>query len=119
MHGVVREQLGDLQATVAEGKALIAYTVFPDFWLQGYAKEACRELLRHLFTDLVCERVSALMDTRNEASIGLVTSLGFQRTETIPHADIIHGERSDEYRYELDRTEWLTRASRRAPRRPR
>lgn len=93
---------GTVEATVrADYTALLAYMVFPAFWGQGYAREACAGVLAHLFEHYHVSRIAAEIDTRNAASIHLVESLGFTRVATTPHADFFKGAVSDEYRYEL------------------
>lgn len=104
------EYLGTLQATLqAGGPTYIAYEIFPRFWRRGLAKKACMALLTHLFDSYGLSAVSALVDTRNEASWRLLESLGFHRTATIPNADHFKGSSSDEYAYELTRHHWSRR----------
>ena len=50
--------------------------------------------------------VSALVDTRNEASWRLLEALGFKRNGTIKNADHFKGKPSDECVYEIKRGEW-------------
>lgn len=94
--------VGTVQATLHDsGKTYIAYEVFPSYWRQGFAQEACVTLITHLFTDYKISTVSALVDTRNEASWKLLESLGFQRIGVIENADEFKGAISNEYIYEL------------------
>jgi ribosomal-protein-alanine N-acetyltransferase len=101
------EYVGTVQATLqASGKAYIAYQVFPRYWRHGFGAEACTALTTHLFNGYDIRTVSALVDTRNEASWRLLESLGFHRAATIEKADEFKGYVSDEYLYELHRSEW-------------
>ena len=94
--------VGMLEATVFPNRsAYIAYTVFVPFWRQGYAREGCARMLRHLLEDYRVRVVVAEMDTRNAASISLVEALGFERVGTTLGADHFKGSVSDEHRYEL------------------
>jgi RimJ/RimL family protein N-acetyltransferase len=96
---------GTVQATLTGGGACyIAYEVFPKFWRQGIAKEACSVLIDYLFRAYKVETVSALLDTRNVASWSLLESLGFLRIKTILDADSFKGASSDEYLYELKKS---------------
>ncbi len=97
--------IGSMQATVYvhEKTALVAYTVFAQFWRQGYAKEALASMLDHLFAHYDLTAAEALIDTRNVASISLVEAIGFKRVEFLPQADFFKGAHSDEYRYRFDR----------------
>lgn len=94
--------VGTLQATLYEsGTTYIAYEVFPPYWRQGLARVTCTAMIDHLFTDYQVATISALIDTRNEASWQLLESIGFQRIKTIKNADEFKGFTSDEYLYEL------------------
>ena len=94
--------LGTLEVTVfPDRSAYLAYTVFVPFWRQGYAREGCARMLRHLVEDHGVRVVTAEMDTRNAASVALAESLGFERVRTTFGADHFKGSVSDEHRYEL------------------
>ena len=94
--------VGMLEATVFPNRsAYIAYTVFVPFWRQGYAREGCARMLRHLLEDYKVLVVVAEMDTRNAASVSLAEALGFERVGTTLGADHFKGSVSDEHRYEL------------------
>jgi [ribosomal protein S5]-alanine N-acetyltransferase len=94
--------VGMLEATVFPNRsAYIAYTVFVPFWRQGYAREGCARMLRHLLEDYRVLVVVAEMDTRNAASVSLAEALGFERVGTTLGADHFKGSVSDEHRYEL------------------
>jgi [ribosomal protein S5]-alanine N-acetyltransferase len=94
--------LGTLEVTVfPDRSAYLAYTVFVSFWRQGYAREGCVRMLRHLVEDHGVRVVTAEMDTRNAASGALAESLGFEWVGTTLGADHFKGSVSDEHRYEL------------------
>ena len=94
--------VGMLEATVfTDRSAYIAYTVFVPFWRQGYAREGCAHMLRHLLEYHRVRVVVAEMDTRNAASVSLAEALGFERVGTTLGADHFKGSVSDEHRYEL------------------
>ena len=80
--------VGWVQATIAENVATIGYDVFPSFWRQGYAKESCRELIRTLFLEHKVQRINAVVDDENAASIGLLETLGFALVWTGPSEDM-------------------------------
>lgn len=93
--------VGTVQATVqVDGRALLAYQIFPNAWRRGLAKEACGALLAFLRDTLEVSVVAAHCDTRNSASSALLASLGFVRVATISGADTFKGAVSDEYVYE-------------------
>lgn len=91
---------GVVQATVRrEGNALIAYELAEPFRGAGYAAESCEAVLAALASDYSVERVSAHVDTRNLASIRLLSRLGFRQVELIRNADYFKGASSDEFVY--------------------
>jgi len=69
--------VGWVQATIAGEVATIGYDVFPEFWRQGYGKEACAELVGTLCASGDIHRVAAVVDAENVASIRLLEQLGF------------------------------------------
>jgi [ribosomal protein S5]-alanine N-acetyltransferase len=81
--------------------AYLAYFMFSSRQRQGYAHEACAEVLSHIREAYAIKRVVAEMDVRNTASWRLVESLGFIRTGNKLNADFFKGESSDEYLYEM------------------
>ncbi len=94
--------VGVLEATVqGDRTAFIAYTVFVFRQRQGFAREGCRRVIRHLFENYGASVIVAEIDTRNAASIALVEGLGFRRAAFVRDADHFKGASSDEYRYEL------------------
>ncbi len=96
--------VGTLEATVMpDQSAFIAYFVFESCQRRGFAREGVAALLDHLFDDHGVSVVVAEIDTRNVASIALVTALGFERAAHTVGADHFKGASSDEYRYELRR----------------
>jgi len=98
--------IGWVQATLYENKsASIAYVIFPEFWKQGYAKEACSTIIAHLYSNSDIETIFAEIDTRNNASIALIRSLGFTLAGERKNADFFNGSKSDEYRFELAKRE--------------
>ncbi|MFL5812179.1 MAG: GNAT family N-acetyltransferase [Bdellovibrionia bacterium] len=97
------EIVGKIEITIEKdmGVAYLAYTTFRKFWGQGYAKEACAEVIRHVLDDWKTTKIVIEMDVRNMASVRLAESLGAKRVAFKPKAQMLKGEWSDEYRYEL------------------
>ena len=82
-------------------RAVIGYVLGRAAWGRGFASEACRAVLAHLYGNLFPATVEAFIDTRNTRSIRLAERLGFERQETLVGADYFKGTASDEYRYRL------------------
>lgn len=59
-------------------EAELTYAMGRDYWRNGYAQEASRVLIRHGFEVLNVRRFVNAVHTGNEASIGLMCSLGFR-----------------------------------------
>ena len=106
--------LGTVQATITGKRAFVAYELGPRHWGQGYAGEAVRALVGHLFSSygLVpkpaegVEVIRAETDTRNDRSAALLKRLGFACIERKETADFFKGSPSHEFIYELQREPW-------------
>jgi RimJ/RimL family protein N-acetyltransferase len=80
--------VGWVQATIAGNMATIGYDIFPDFWRQGYATEACGELVRALSHEHKVAKIVAVVDSENIASIRLLERLGFSMAWVGPSEDM-------------------------------
>jgi RimJ/RimL family protein N-acetyltransferase len=83
-------------------KAEVGYTMAPGHQGRGYATEAVRALVAHVFGTLDVTTVRAVTDARNTPSIRLAERLGMEHVDTA-HATF-KGEPCVEYTYELTRT---------------
>jgi len=100
--------IGTAQATLPrQGPGMFAYTIFPPYWRQGYAKEMTRSVLDHLFKTHKSTELRAEIDTRNIGSIRVVESLGLARVALTRDADFFKGTSSDEFTYAISRDDWL------------
>ena len=68
IHILVRDELQ---------KANLGYRIFNNHWRKGYAKEAVKLAIDLAFDNLKLNRLEAVIDLDNEASIALVKSLNF------------------------------------------
>lgn len=92
-----------IEATVLPNRsAEIAYVFAPKFWGQGYAQEACEQMLAILRNGYGVITVTAEVDTRNTSSVRLLERLGFVRVETRKDVDFFKDNSSDEYVYRLE-----------------
>ena len=80
----------------------LAYTVFKDHWRKGFAKESCKEVINYMFKEWNTSKCIIEMDVRNTASIKLAESMGAERVSFKPKAQMLKGEWSDEYVYEVN-----------------
>lgn len=60
--------------------------IWPRYWRQGLAAEACRAVIADAFGRLGLERVLACADAPNFRSLALIARLGFQQIATTPGA---------------------------------
>lgn len=96
VQATVREESGE-RTTRSRRRALLAYMTIPSAWRRGFAHEACNGLM-HVLRDAFDVAVyEARVDTRNEASLGLLRSLGFEQVARIDGADTFKGVVSDEF----------------------
>ena len=58
----------------------VGFLLHPDHWGRGYAREVMTAIIEHLFTWHDIDHLTAEVDPRNSASLGLLTRLGFQET---------------------------------------
>jgi len=93
--------VGLVQATVDGKSAVIGYDIFPNFWRQGYGKEACSAMIERALRDLGVTLVEAIVDVGNQASIALLESLEFKRVWTGP-SDDMPGHTDHRYERVLD-----------------
>ena len=93
------EAIGYYQATVRPAGCSIAYIINPAFWRRGYAAEAGRAIIPHLFERYAIPAVTAEIDRRNDASIELAGRLGLSLVR--------HDVDSGDGIFEITRSAWL------------
>jgi RimJ/RimL family protein N-acetyltransferase len=100
--------IGDLYCKLdsAGQQAEIGYSFAPAFQGQGYATEAMRGLLGHLFGVLRLHRVYAITDPRNTASIKLLERVGFRLEGQMLESLWFKGEWADDLYFAILRREY-------------
>ena len=101
------ELIGDVALNTTGPEAEIGVTLSAGAQGQGYASEALKVLLAHVFGPLKLERVRAEIDPRNAAVRRLLLVLGFRHTETQYGGYLNRGEWTDNAVYLLGTDEWL------------
>lgn len=101
--------IGDLycKPDAAGQQAEIGMSFDPKFQRQGYASEAVRGMLRHLFTQIGLHRVFALTDPRNHATIKLLERVGMRLEGHFVKSLWFKGEWVDDLSFAILREEWL------------
>ncbi len=89
----------------------IGYILHPRFWGQGFAAEACRAVISHVFATYDFDAITADVDPRNEASLRLLGRLGFVETGRATATYEIEGEVSDSVYLALPRSAAITTGS--------
>jgi RimJ/RimL family protein N-acetyltransferase len=87
----------------------IGFTVSPTHQRQGFAIEAVRALLDHLFSVLDKHRVFASVDPVNEASLALLRKLGMRHEAHFRESLFWKGAWVDDVVFGILRSEWLAR----------
>ncbi|HEY3562814.1 MAG TPA: GNAT family protein [Kribbella sp.] len=103
--------IGDLGVNLADNlmQADVGFTFAAEFQGQGYASEAVRGLLHHLFVDRDLHRISAEADARNNASVRLLERVGFTREGLRLSNTWFKGEWTDDVLFGYLRDDYLTR----------
>lgn len=82
-------------------RAEIGYELHPDYWRQGYAREAASAVLTFGFQELGLDRVGAVVFIDNEASHALLNRLGFEKEGLLRKYIHQNGKSYDTYVYSL------------------
>ncbi|MEV6495608.1 GNAT family protein [Actinoplanes sp. NPDC051633] len=104
-----RQLIGDVGVNTHENRmqASIGYTLAAAHHGRGYATEAVRAILDHLFRVRGLHKVSAECDARNTASARLLTRVGFTQEGHLRSHTWIRNEWTDDLLFGLLATEWL------------
>lgn len=87
-------------------QAEVGYTLATAHQGRGYATEAVRRVLEHLFEEHGLHRVAAECDARNERSARLLMRLGFRQEGHRVQSTWAKGEWTDDLLFGLLGTEW-------------
>jgi ribosomal-protein-alanine N-acetyltransferase len=111
--GIVLKGSGELVGTCGfhkwvkeHNRAEIGYDMLPEFRERGIMKEALTHMIDYVFGTVRLNRLEALIDPRNTASIRLVESLGFSRDGLLRENTLFRGRYIDDLVYSLLAREW-------------
>jgi RimJ/RimL family protein N-acetyltransferase len=99
--------IGDVALNTTGHEAEVGVTLSATAQGKGYAEEALRVLLAHVFGPLGLERAVAQIDPRNVAVVRLLHVLGFRHLETQYGSYLNRQEWTDNAVYALLQEEWL------------
>lgn len=101
------ELIGDLGLhRIDTAQAEIGFTIAPPHQRKGYAHEATRAILSHLFDTLELHRVIASLDPNNTASKALLERLGFRQEAHHRQSYWFRGQWVDDVICAVLRSEW-------------
>ncbi|MFY7991760.1 MAG: GNAT family N-acetyltransferase [Bacteriovoracaceae bacterium] len=92
--------VGVFEMSVVGHEAFVAYTVFKDFWGQGYAVEASKEMIQFISKNYPVKKFVIEMDTRNRASAKVAEKLGFEFVKVINNACFLKNFVSHEFQFQ-------------------
>jgi len=93
----------------------VGFLLHVDYWRQGIITEAMNAIIPYLFEVTDHAQLTADADPRNEASVGVLKSLGFNETHRAENTFCIDGEWSDSVYLALQRpSKTAARLSRKA-----
>ncbi|WP_255151955.1 GNAT family N-acetyltransferase [Halorarius halobius] len=85
----------------------LMYWTAPDHRREGYVSEALDLFLEYAFRECGFHKVVGRVLVTNEASVGTLESLGFEREGQFREERFADGEWTDAYQYALLAREWL------------
>ncbi|MFP7296181.1 GNAT family N-acetyltransferase [Neobacillus niacini] len=87
-------------------KTEIGYELHPNYWRNGYASEAIKEVITYSFCDLELNRIGAVVFPENKASLKLLEKLGFMKEGLL--RDYLHQNNQFHHTYMLSllKREW-------------
>ena len=87
------------------------FILHPDVWRRGIAYEAATAYIEHVFATQPIDAITADVDPRNAASLGLLAKLGFVETGRAENTFLIGGVWYHSIYLAVSRTRWLSRKS--------
>jgi ribosomal-protein-alanine N-acetyltransferase len=98
--------LGYSEVKARHRRAEIGYKLAPGHWRRGLMTEALAAVLEYGFASMGLNRIEALVDPRNVASVGLLRKLGFVREGVLRDYEYEKGSFIDLIMMSLSRREW-------------
>ncbi|WKA58464.1 GNAT family N-acetyltransferase [Planococcus shenhongbingii] len=111
--GIVLKENGDFIGTIGLNnlnvqakKSEIGYELHPDYWRQGFMKEAIKAVLQYAFENLDLVRMGAVTFPDNEASSRLLRKMGFTEEGRLRSYLYQGGQSHDALIFSLLKPEW-------------
>jgi RimJ/RimL family protein N-acetyltransferase len=85
----------------------VGYTLHPDYWGNGYASEAVKVVLKHVFDNLNAHKVVGFCNANNKKSANLLERVGMKRDGILREGKLWSNEWCDEYVYSILEKDYL------------
>lgn len=107
-HADTGEVVGDLAVNLTWGARCgeIGYTLGREHWGNGYASEAAKAMLEHLFDTVGVTRVTGMLHPENLASAMVLERIGFRFEGHTRLSYWVGDDNSDDWIYGLTRADW-------------
>ena len=86
--------------------ASIGYWLGEEYQGKGIVTKACKEVIKHGFTELGLNRIEIKCATGNTRSQAIPERLGFTKEGILRQAELVNGQFHDLYLYSLLKQEW-------------
>jgi RimJ/RimL family protein N-acetyltransferase len=118
LSGRRNEEVWAIDATPSDGEELIGvlgyktepgelgYWVGPPSWNIGFATEAVRALVAHLFSARGLQRIVATVFSDNAASAAVLIKAGFREIDQSSGYSVARGGPAAKLKFQLERTDW-------------
>ena len=98
--------MGFYRLDVVNQKSEIGYILSPEFWKNGFGSEAMDAVLKFGFEQLNLNKIEADINPENQASINLVTKMGFRKEAHLRQNLFFNGRFFDSLVFGLLKNEW-------------
>ncbi|MGN7408712.1 GNAT family N-acetyltransferase [Sporosarcina sp. SAFN-010] len=107
-NGRVIGSCGFLNMQPKHSRTEIGYELSKEYWGKGIASEALEAVVKYGFQHLQLERIEALIEPANFASLKLLEKKGFEKEGLLRHYEFTCGKFDDLYMYSILKGDVLT-----------
>ncbi|VDG96831.1 Putative ribosomal N-acetyltransferase YdaF [Lysinibacillus sphaericus] len=107
-NGRVIGSCGFLNMHPKHSRTEIGYELSKEYWGKGFASEALEAVVKYGFQHLQLERIEALIEPANLASLKLLEKKGFEKEGLLRHYEFTCGKFDDLYMYSILKGDVLT-----------
>ena len=99
---------GFFNRAVEHSRTEIGYELSKEYWGKGIAGEALESVVKYGFQNLQLERIEALVEPANLASLKLLDKIGFEKEGLLRHYEFTCGKFDDLYIYSILKSDLVT-----------